>query len=107
MRAWPSSPPPLIRRCNQNDNKAARRRQRRRTFQYAEEPTLSPTQLAFDCDFLLPLQPGVECIPDPLTQKVVGKDRDKDCQTGEQRQPPGKLDVVLSRGKDIAPAWRW
>lgn len=42
-----------MRSCIQNNNRAARGRRHGPTVWYVEEPTMKPTRLAFEFDFVL------------------------------------------------------
>src|ERR1700690_1616990 len=62
--------------------------------------------ISFDrvCLYLLPL-PRIKRITDAFTEQIVAEHGDQNCETGEGRKPPGDLDVVLTGGKQAAPAW--
>ena len=51
-------------------------------------------------------QPGVEGVPDPLPQQVIAEDGDQDGEPRIEAEPPGDVDVVLSRREDVPPARR-
>ena len=49
-------------------------------------------------------QPRVNRVPDAFTKEIIPYHGYKDGKAGEDRKPPGDLDVVLACRKQAAPA---
>ena len=50
---------------------------------------------------------GIHRVPKCIAQQIEREHRSEDCQAGEDRDPPGRLNVLATPGDEGAPFRQW